>query len=604
MQGKDLSLVSPLMLGIFISRGVSKAINKLSYDEALMLKKGVPFLEADLPHEMDRHEVVAGDICDSLPSVALLPPEAPVRKVQLALQRWEVANFPVVSSGVCIGLVSRARLEAAMRARGALLTKESAPDRVLEPDDIAVALGDRCETEEEDDLDTLIEGIGGSRSLHGPSAGKDKGLQGLTEAAEAGACAVHGDAGDPSDKVVPMTPDGPVAFGGHFYDEFADLRLQGAVSSLSSARASAEHGAASGANGSARGDCSYCRTVTDCYRYPSTCRGCQICSQVGGDVRLACPSYCSTPRDCVTLRSTCTPERCSHCGGSGGSGGGGGGGTRPGGDAEAVDRLMAELDELVGLDKVKDQMKELVAQVKFNMERERLGLPDIGGQSLHMSFLGNPGTGKTVVARIVGELMVAMGAIKPAGGRKEKDDIVVEVSRADLVAEYTGQTAPKVKQAVQKALGGVLFIDEAYALVQGDRDSFGNEAVDTLIKEMEDNRDKLIVILAGYQTEMATFLAANPGFKSRVAFHFAFPDYTCDELVQIGELLLSKKNVGIVPEPPTDGQASACYPPAGVPVPASCGWLRSGVRLRTGCCETKEPRWGLADHHCLEHLRA
>ena len=118
--------------------------------------------------------------------------------------------------------------------------------------------------------------------------------------------------------------------------------------------------------------------------------------------------------------------------------------------------------------------------------------------------------------------------------------MVIEVSRVDLVAKYVGQTAVKVQDAIQRALGGVLFIDEAPSLVQGDRDSFGREAVDTLIKEMEDRRDQVIVILAGYQTEMAAFLDANPGTKSRIAFQFAFPDYTCPELMQIGELALAQ----------------------------------------------------------------
>ena len=206
-----------------------------------------------------------------------------------------------------------------------------------------------------------------------------------------------------------------------------------------------------------------------------------------------------------------------------------------------VEELLAELGGLVGLDTVKDHIQELMALVQFNMQRKELGLPEIGEQSLHMAFLGNPGTGKTVVARIVGELLVAMGAIK--GGATGK--VVKEVSRADLVGEYVGHTAVLVKQAVENAFGGVLFVDEAYSLVQGDKDAYGHEAVDTLIKEMEDHRDKVVVILAGYQTEMSDFLSANPGFKSRIAFNFAFPDYTCDSLVKIGERELKKKRVAL-----------------------------------------------------------
>eukprot|EP00930_Biecheleria_cincta_P092934 TRINITY_DN8302_c0_g1_i1.p1 TRINITY_DN8302_c0_g1~~TRINITY_DN8302_c0_g1_i1.p1 ORF type:complete len:1700 (-),score=330.39 TRINITY_DN8302_c0_g1_i1:56-5155(-) len=368
----------------------------------------------------------------------------------------------------------------------------------------------------------------------------------------------------------------------------------------------------------------YCNRQSDC-TYPS-CKSCPMCRSSIHRAPSACPSYCSKRDDCKMFSSVCTASRCPElCGSRSGSDGSGSGsksssdncpsycvkrddckmfssvctstrcpelcGSRSGSDGsrsgsksssdQSVDELMAELDSLVGLAKVKDQMKELIAQVQFNMERKKLGLPDIGGQSLHMSFLGNPGTGKTVVARIVGQLLVTMGAIKPSGAKKNPKDVVVEVSRADLVAEYTGQTAPKVQKAVRSALGGVLFIDEAYALVQGDRDTFGNEAVDTLIKEMEDNRDKLIVILAGYQTEMASFLAANPGFKSRVAFHFSFPDYTCSELVKIGELLLKGKNVALTSD--ADKEGFVCSPEAGA-APKACDWLSSGVRLRTGCC--------------------
>eukprot|EP00440_Ansanella_granifera_P001548 gb/GFBE01001667.1/.p1 GENE.gb/GFBE01001667.1/~~gb/GFBE01001667.1/.p1 ORF type:complete len:1504 (+),score=424.68 gb/GFBE01001667.1/:1-4512(+) len=248
--------------------------------------------------------------------------------------------------------------------------------------------------------------------------------------------------------------------------------------------------------------------------------------------------------------------------------------------------LLAELDALVGLTKVKKQMRQLIEQVKFNIERKHLKLLDIGSQSLHMSFNGNPGTGKTVVARIVGELLVSMGAIKPAAESRhgKKKDIVTEASRADLVAEYVGQTAPKVKKMVQQAMGGVLFIDEAYALIQGDRDTFGQEAVDTLIKEMEDKRGDLIVIFAGYETEMAAFMAANPGFKSRVAFEFSFPDYTCPELVKIGELNLKGKNMQLS----TGGEEFACSDGGSRDAAESCAWLKASIRLQTGCCETAD----------------
>ncbi|CAJ1415712.1 unnamed protein product [Effrenium voratum] len=238
--------------------------------------------------------------------------------------------------------------------------------------------------------------------------------------------------------------------------------------------------------------------------------------------------------------------------------------------ALAVQELMAELDDLVGLGKVKAQMRDLLATVEFNLARYRLNLPEITGQSLHMAFLGNPGTGKTVVARLVGQLLVAMGAISG----DHDGPIVTEVSRADLVGQYKGATAQKVQDVFADAQGGVLFIDEAYALVQSPRDVFGKEAVDSIIKLMEDYRDSVVVILAGYSTEMASFMAANPGFKSRVAFQFSFQDYTCSELLQIGSLQLASK--GLV----TSFQGSCQEEPS-----ASCTWLRRGIQLGTGCCE-------------------
>eukprot|EP00439_Symbiodinium_sp_Y106_P067394 s865_g11.t1 len=183
-----------------------------------------------------------------------------------------------------------------------------------------------------------------------------------------------------------------------------------------------------------------------------------------------------------------------------------------------------------------------------------------------MRFLGNPGTGKTVVARIVGEMMVKMGVVampeeqqkkleaeaknrsKEAGHGVPTELVFREASRADLVAQYLGQTAPKVEKAVENALGGVLFIDEAYALVREGKDTFGQEAVDTLIKEMEDKRKNVIVILAGYESEMDTFFDSNPGFKSRVPFSFRFEDYSCNELGQIGNLVLSSQGLAVPPQ--------------------------------------------------------
>merc|ERR1740138_157209 len=205
---------------------------------------------------------------------------------------------------------------------------------------------------------------------------------------------------------------------------------------------------------------------------------------------------------------------------------------------------MDELNGLVGLLKVKAGMTELHAMVEFDANRKAL-LPEaksLMGQSFHMQFLGNPGTGKTVVARIVGRLLVEMGVIIGAEDSKgEKQVVFEEVSRADLVAEYKGQTAPKVIAAVERAMGGVLFIDEAYALKKTATDTFGQEAVDTLIKEIEDKRDQVIAIFAGYENEMEVFFDSNPGFKSRVPFKFYFDDYACQDLSSIADLFMKKK---------------------------------------------------------------
>jgi SpoVK/Ycf46/Vps4 family AAA+-type ATPase len=263
-------------------------------------------------------------------------------------------------------------------------------------------------------------------------------------------------------------------------------------------------------------------------------------------------------------------------------------------DAEAkklqVETLQRDLKNLIGLENVKEEVARLLRALEFDAEREQLGMKSLGGQSLHMAFLGNPGTGKTVVARIVGQLMEAFGVVKKSGDKSQGDKrqpekcdtscifdarargwgkacgvekcsacskcaeykakdpeaeefIFKEVSRADLVAEHVGHTAPKVMNAVNSALGGVLFIDEAYAIKRDDRDSFGQEAIDTLIKAMEDHRSELIVIFAGYDKEMMNFFQLNPGLRSRVPFTFNFEDYTCDQLMKIGELQMRSQHV-------------------------------------------------------------
>ncbi len=195
------------------------------------------------------------------------------------------------------------------------------------------------------------------------------------------------------------------------------------------------------------------------------------------------------------------------------------------GGAEAVRR---ELDALVGLREVKSYVLGLADNVQVQQRRAAAGLKN-EPLSMHMIFTGNPGTGKTTIARLVARYLKAIGALK--GGQ------LVEVSRGDLVGRYTGHTAPLTNSVIESALGGVLFIDEAYSLYRGEQDSFGLEAIDTLVKGMEDHRDELVVILAGYTKEMELFLTANSGLASRFPNRIEFPDYSADELLDITQAL-------------------------------------------------------------------
>ena len=201
---------------------------------------------------------------------------------------------------------------------------------------------------------------------------------------------------------------------------------------------------------------------------------------------------------------------------------------------EAKGTAYDELMSMIGL----DEAKKIISQaIDFNKMQKYLAAQNVNRErpSQHMVFTGNPGTAKTTVARLFAQIM------------RENDLLssghIVEVGRADLVGKFVGHTAPLVKSCFEKAKGGVLFIDEAYSLVD-DRDGcFGDEAINTIVQEMENNRDNLVVIFAGYPNKMEQFLQKNPGLRSRIAFHVPFPDYTTEELCEIASLIASKKNI-------------------------------------------------------------
>jgi probable Rubsico expression protein CbbX len=206
-------------------------------------------------------------------------------------------------------------------------------------------------------------------------------------------------------------------------------------------------------------------------------------------------------------------------------------------EAVGIEEILSQLDrELIGLKPVKTRIREIASLLLIERIRKRMGLMS-DAPTLHMSFTGNPGTGKTTVALRIASILHRLGFVRRGQ--------VVSVTRDELVGQYIGHTAPKTKEILKKAMGGVLFIDEAYYLHRPDNErDYGQEAIEILLQVMETQREDLVVILAGYGDRMDKFFASNPGFRSRIAHHIDFPDYADDELLAIAELMLRDMNYG------------------------------------------------------------
>lgn len=210
-------------------------------------------------------------------------------------------------------------------------------------------------------------------------------------------------------------------------------------------------------------------------------------------------------------------------------------------EGSGAKEVLEELDrELIGLKPVKDRIRETAALLLVERARQKLGLAH-ETPTLHMSFTGNPGTGKTTVALKMAGLLHRLGYVRKGH--------LVSVTRDDLVGQYIGHTAPKTKEVLKRAMGGVLFIDEAYYLYRPDNErDYGQEAIEILLQVMENNRDDLVVILAGYADRMENFFSSNPGFRSRIAHHIEFPDYSDEELFQIAEHMLTDQSYRLTAE--------------------------------------------------------
>jgi probable Rubsico expression protein CbbX len=204
-------------------------------------------------------------------------------------------------------------------------------------------------------------------------------------------------------------------------------------------------------------------------------------------------------------------------------------------ESSGVAEILQELDdELIGLEPVKQRIRETAALLLVDKARRAMGLSQ-ETPTLHMSFSGNPGTGKTTVALKIAGLLHRLGYVRKGH--------LVSVTRDDLVGQYIGHTAPKTKEVLKKAMGGVLFIDEAYYLYRPDNErDYGQEAIEILLQVMENNRDDLVVVMAGYADRMDKFFSANPGFRSRIAHHIEFPDYGDGELIEIAEKMLAEQS--------------------------------------------------------------